>query len=499
MSLFNYFKRKTSDVLEEVIITSTSSVRDSNCTDNITIDLTRAEQGEVKTQLVKVENQKSTRKPYNKWTPEERAEIGRYASHHGVSSTIRHFHLKYPTLKKQTVSDFKKGYESQLKIDPTVSKLIGKKRGRPSLLPQELMDKTIATVRALRLKGAPISCNVINAIGKGIVTANNRGMLIENGGHLSFTDTWARNILYEIERTGTKMTQRIATTAKIPIAPGILSEEKLTFQRKIRQCKLWHEIPNDLVLNFDQTPLSYICTGKTTLEERGTKNVPLVGKGKQKQITGTFTITAMGEFLPMQVIYEGKTPRCYPVGIEFPDGFNITCSKNHWSNERKAIEHLQTIIFPYLAKKREELNLPTHHKAMLIFDVFKRQCTDTVLKLMDENDCAFVFVPPNLTNHFQPLDLNINGFAKTFLKKEFQEWYAKKVQAQLDSGRNVYDISVDTKLSVIKPLHARWLISLYDNLRNKENMINKAFEMSSISEALDDDFVLEEEDPFHDL
>ena len=92
-------------------------------------------------------------------------------------------------------------------------------------------------------------------------------MLIENGGHLSFTETWAMK-LKEL----------------VPIATGILSEEKLTFQRIIMQCKLWHQIPNDLVLNFDQTPLSYICTGKTTLE--GTKNVPLVGIGKQKQTTG---------------------------------------------------------------------------------------------------------------------------------------------------------------------------------------------------------------------
>ena len=51
MSLFNYFKRKTSDVLAEVITTSTSSIRDSNSTDNITVELTRTEQGEVKTQL----------------------------------------------------------------------------------------------------------------------------------------------------------------------------------------------------------------------------------------------------------------------------------------------------------------------------------------------------------------------------------------------------------------------------------------------------------------
>ena len=159
-----------------------------------------------------------------------------------------------------------------------------------------------------------------------------------------------------------------------------------------------------MILSFHETYLSYICTGKTTLEKRGTKNVPLVGKCKHQQITGTFTITAIGKFFPMQIIDEGKTPRCYSVGIEFPDGFNIKCSKNHWSNERKDIEHLETIIFPYLENKREELNLPTHHKAMLIFDVFKGHCTDTVLKLIGENDCAFVFVPPNLADHFKPLD-----------------------------------------------------------------------------------------------
>ena len=116
---------------------------------------------------------------------------------------------------------------------------------------------------------------------------------------------------------------------------------------------------------------------------------------------------------------------------------------------------------------------------MLIFDVFKGQYTDTLLKLMDETDCAFVIVPPNLMNSFQSLDLNINGFTKTFFKKKSSK------NGTLNKSRH----------STIKPLHARWLISIYDNLRNKKNMIKTAFEMSSISEALDDEFVLEE-DPF---
>ena len=52
--------------------------------------------------------------------------------------------------------------------------------------------------------------------------------------------------------------------------------------------------------------------------------MPTVGKGKQKQITGTFTVSADGDFLPMQLICAGKTDRCHPNGINFPEGFNIT-------------------------------------------------------------------------------------------------------------------------------------------------------------------------------
>ena len=37
-----------------------------------------------------------------------------------------------------------------------------------------------------------------------------------------------------------------------------------------------------------------------------------------------------GKFLPVQVIYEGRTYRCLP-NLEFPKCFNVTYSANHWS------------------------------------------------------------------------------------------------------------------------------------------------------------------------
>ena len=37
----------------------------------------------------------------------------------------------------------------------------------------------------------------------------------------------------------------------------------------------------------------------------------------------------------------------------------------------------------------------------------------------------------------------------------------------------------------MKPTHARWLISLYDKLRNSGEMIKSIFENASIMEAID--------------
>ena len=118
-----------------------------------------------------------------------------------------------------------------------------------------------------------------------------------------------------MDTLGRKMTRHNATTTRIPVAPALLAETKLDFQCKICQLQSWHSIPDDLIINFDQTPLPYVVTGNSTLNEKGAKSGPLQGKGKKKQITGTFAVSVTGDFLPMQLIFEGKTPRCLPKDV----------------------------------------------------------------------------------------------------------------------------------------------------------------------------------------
>ena len=105
-----------------------------------------------------------------------------------------------------------------------------------------------------------------------------------------------------MEQEGQNMRRRKATTERIPVTPGLLKEAKLHFQRQIKQMQEWHQIPDDLIINFNHTPLLYVCSLNHILHFKGGKSVPLVRKGKSKQITGTFLCTKSGIFLPMQLI-----------------------------------------------------------------------------------------------------------------------------------------------------------------------------------------------------
>ena len=51
-------------------------------------------------------------------------------------------------------------------------------------------------------------------------------------------------------------------------------------------------IPVDLVLNLDETSLSYISPGKYTFDLKGSTTVPIKGVDDKRQITATFTVSA---------------------------------------------------------------------------------------------------------------------------------------------------------------------------------------------------------------
>ena len=138
-----------------------------------------------------------------------------------------------------------------------------------------------------------------------------------------------------------------------------------------------------------------------------------------------------GDFLPPQLVYQGKTNRCLPQ-CKFPAGWDITFTENHWSNEVTTRRYIINILLPYLDQKKKELKLDANHRALLIFDNFKGQCTENTLTFLDSNNVNVDLIPPNCTDRLQPLDLSVNKAGKEFLRRQFQTWYAQNVCSRLE-------------------------------------------------------------------
>ena len=105
------------------------------------------------------------------------------------------------------------------------------------------------------------------------------------------------------------------------------------------------------MLNSDQMPSSYVSVGRSTVASRRIKSVAMKGYIDKRNIALNFVVSLFGEFLPMQIIYGGKTEAGQPRGVTFPKVFFVTQNPKYWSNETETLNLIKDIIKPYVMKK----------------------------------------------------------------------------------------------------------------------------------------------------
>ena len=94
-----------------------------------------------------------------------------------------------------------------------------------------------------------------------------------------------------------------------------------------------------------------------TMEKKNSSSVPIIGSSDKRSITGTFIVTLDGQFLPMQLIYGGKTLKSLP-NFEFPDSFSLSVNPKHFSNNQESIKVVTEIVVPYVENQCKELQKP---------------------------------------------------------------------------------------------------------------------------------------------
>lgn len=73
---------------------------------------------------------------------------------------------------------------------------------------------------------------------------------------------------------------------------------------------------------------------------------------------------------------------------------------------------------PYISKKRQDIDLGTNQRALLISDIFTGQMNSSLKDVIGKQNLILVNVPENMTKYYQVLDLTVNNYAKASTRKK---------------------------------------------------------------------------------
>jgi hypothetical protein len=131
--------------------------------------------------------------------------------------------------------------------------------------------------------------------------------------------------------------------------------------------------------------------------------------GNEKDcVTVLASVTASGSKLPLLFIAAGKTERVEQSHIGDLEGQWTTHSTNGWQTS----ETFQS----YLENLRSVMGLGPIH---LVLDCYSAHRTDAVKEAAARLGIPRHFIPPGLTDEFQPLDLAVFGVLKAQAKRLF--------------------------------------------------------------------------------
>ena len=167
-------------------------------------------------------------------------------------------------------------------------------------------------------------------------------------------------------------------------------------------------IPNELIIDADQSPCRFVATDNITRIAQGEKHVSRRGEADKKSNTMTLCESFDIAIPPFQLIYTGKTERSLP-NVDFLQGLCFAFNEKHWVNETETVCLINDVLVPYIEKVKEEKALLEAQKNFFVWDAFKAQSTAKVMDRLSKVGIESVMVPKDMTFLPQPLDLSTNA------------------------------------------------------------------------------------------
>ena len=331
----------------------------------------------------------------------------------------------------------------------------------------------------LRVAGASINIHVVSGVLNGLIRANPERF----GKYMEFkvTRSWARSLYQRM-----KFSCHAVTTSRPVITRSLWVEVRSQFLYEITDKVLKHNIPDELIINVDQTLSKFVVTDIITMAAKEEKHISDAGATDKTAITVTLSESPDGHItIPAYLYWENPkiSTKHY-----FSDGFCLAYNQKYWSNETETICLIEDFLVLKIEKVKEEQFLPPSQKSLLLWDAFKAQSTPKVMDILSSYGIESVMVPRNMTHFLQLLDLTTNASFKKYEKLAFSEYFTFCIMEALkiDPDRDVTSIEVDLRLSTLKPRHAKVMTDLYHHLQSHmgKEIIKAGWKAAGITDIL---------------
>ena len=195
--------------------------------------------------------------------------------------------------------------EQKKKGQTNVQSTTGRVRGRPFLIEEVLDLKLLSMFVNLRAAGASINIHVVSGVLNGLIRVNPERF----GKYMDFkvTRSWVRPLHQRM-----KSSRHAVTTSRAVITRSLWAEVRSQFLHEITDKVLQHNIPDELIINDDQTVSKFVATDNITMAAKGEKHISRVEATDKRAITVTLCEPLDGYILPFQLIYTGKMERYLP-------------------------------------------------------------------------------------------------------------------------------------------------------------------------------------------
>ena len=378
-----------------------------------------------------------------------------------------------------------------------------KQRGRPPVL----RETTIKAIEKAFLDAVDAATQLHNSVSlrelarEVIIDCGEEDVLLQE--RLKLSKTWINSICIRLG-----LTMRVPTKASKQL-PGDWEAQGENFMLKLAYLLRNYNLTAEDVFNFDQTAVQFNpqANGGKTRAIKGSKDVTVKNHDDKRQITVVPTINAAGEALPLQLIVKGTlgNDRAIPdsknkfKNLEklYP-GSLYAQTPNHWSTKETNLSLIRDIILPFAKKskeKRREQGKTVGNKIIIILDCWPVQKSaefrDAVYSEFPE--VMLLYVPPNLTGKFQPLDVAVNSVFKQKVKFVFSVWATEEYMRKKNEGKRGDDLLMsvkmnkDTKMQLFKWIHDGWRLVEEETIKRgwREAGLLKAFEADMQDRAVD--------------